>query len=66
MAVMRSLAAGAIDKVSKEYRQRNFRKSVYFVLMGEKGRKPLSLDSFDAMFFSVVLRLRHCIPRICF
>jgi len=50
IAVMRSLAAGALDKVSEEYRQRNFRRSVYLFLIGEKGTKPLSLDSFDAMF----------------
>jgi len=50
IAVMRSLAAGALDKASKEYRQRNHRHSVSSVLMGEKGAKPLSLDSFDAMF----------------
>jgi len=50
MAVMRSLAAGALDKASKEYHQQNYRHSVFSVLTGEKVTKPLSLDSFDAMF----------------
>jgi len=51
MAVMRSLAAGALDKVSKEYRRRNYlRLFESSVLETEKREKSLSLDSFDAMF----------------
>ena len=49
MAVMRSLAAGALDKVSQDIRRRNFRPSGTDSLKREKVTKPLSLDSFDAM-----------------
>jgi len=50
MAVMRSLAAGALDKCSQDFRRRNFRQTVSLVLKNEKGTKALSLQSFDAMF----------------
>jgi len=50
MAMMRSIAAGALDKVSRDFLQRNFRRSVSSVLRRERGAKPLSLDSFDAIF----------------
>jgi len=50
MAVMRSLAAGALDKAYKDFRRRNVRQEVSSVLRREKGIKPLSLDSFDAIF----------------
>ena len=50
IAMMRSLAAGALDKVLLDFRRRNFRQTESLVLRRKSVAKPLSLDSFDAMF----------------
>jgi len=50
MAMMRSLAAGALDKVSQDIRRRNFHQIVSSDFRREKVTKALSLYSFDAIF----------------